>query len=83
LIDIGQRVVIYDYKSDYLSKFYRPKKDIIFNPLDARGLEWNLFNEIKTRMDIDAIAASLIPPPISTSDPFWNDAARGVFAGIL
>lgn len=75
--------IVYDFKGEYLSKFYDPDKDLIFNPLDGRSLGWNLFNELETYMDVDAIAASLIPPSISNTDPFWNDAARGVFTGIL
>jgi type IV conjugative transfer system coupling protein TraD len=74
--------VIYDFKGDYLSKFYDPASDIIFNPLDLRCRGWNIFNEVSTVMDIDAIAHSLIPQAYS-QEPFWNDAARDVFSGIL
>jgi type IV conjugative transfer system coupling protein TraD len=76
------RGVIYDFKADYLSKFYDPASDIIFNPLDSRCQGWNIFNEVSTVMDIDAIAHSLIPQAYS-QEPFWNDAARDVFSGIL
>ncbi len=74
--------VIYDFKGDYVARFYDPEKDIIFNPLDARCRGWNLFDDIKTKLDINVIASSLIPPAY-TGDTFWNDAARGVFSGIL
>jgi type IV conjugative transfer system coupling protein TraD len=74
--------VIYDFKGDYVSRFYDPQRDIIFNPLDKRCKGWNLFDDIKTKLDINTIAASLIPP-VYTGDTFWNDAARGVFSGIL
>jgi type IV conjugative transfer system coupling protein TraD len=76
------RGIIYDFKADYLSKFYDPSDDIIFNPLDLRCRGWNLFNEVSTVMDIDAVAHSLIPQ-VYSQDSFWNDAARDVFAGIL
>jgi hypothetical protein len=78
-----ERAIVYDFKGDYLSKFYDPAYDLIFNPLDSRSLGWRIMNEIQTYMDIDAVSSSLIPPTISSSDPFWNDAARDVFAGIL
>jgi len=74
--------VIYDFKGDYVSHFYDPERDIIFNPLDKRCKGWNLFNDIKTKLDINIIASSLIPSTY-TGDTFWNDAARGVFSGIL
>jgi type IV secretory pathway TraG/TraD family ATPase VirD4 len=78
----GERGIVYDFKGDYVSKFYDPYTDILFNPLDSRCLGWSVFNEVSTAMDIDAIAHSLIPPAYM-ADPFWNDAARDVFAGIL
>lgn len=34
-------------------------------------------------MDIDNIAASLIPEPTGKLDPFWIFSARTVFSGIL
>lgn len=74
--------IIYDFKGDYTSRFYDPDRDILFNPLDARSKGWTLFNEVQNFMDIDAIAHSLIPPAYQ-SDPFWNDAGRDVFSGIL
>ena len=79
----GERAVVYDYKGEYVAKFYDPAADLIFNPLDRRCVGWNLFNEVTTPMDIEAVGASLIPPAPARSDPFWSDAARGVFCGIL
>jgi type IV secretory pathway TraG/TraD family ATPase VirD4 len=78
-----ERAIIYDFKSDYFTKFYDPREDLLFNPLDARSLGWNVFNEIKTFMDVDAITGSLVPNTTAAGDPFWNDAARDVLAGII
>jgi len=82
LIERGEKMVVYDFKGDYLAKFYDPNRDIIFNPLDSRCRGWNVFNELVQFMDIDAVAHSLIPQSYQ-QDPFWNDAARDVFSGIL
>ena len=77
------QAIVYDHKGEYLTEFFDSKTDMIFNPLDQRSLGWNVFNELTTYMDVDALSASLIPASISQMDPFWNDAARGVFAGCL
>ena len=82
LIQRNAKGVIYDFKGDYVSRFYDPNRDILFNPLDQRCAGWNLFSDIKTKLDINVMASSLIPP-VYTGDTFWNDAARGVFSGIL
>ncbi len=82
VIERGEKGLIYDNKGDYLSKFFNPETDLIFNPLDNRSLGWNVFNEIRTIMDVDAIAASLIPEN-HKENPFWINSARAVFSGIL
>lgn len=84
LIERKEKGIIYDNKGDYLSKFYDPNRgDMIFNPLDPRSLNWNIFDEIQYSTDAQTIAQSLIPPPITQSEPFWQNGARSVFTGIL
>lgn len=78
----GDRTIIHDCKGDFIPRFYRPGQDFIFNPLDARCVGWNIFNEIKTPMDIDAIGISLIPEA-KNSEPYWSNAARDVFCGAM
>jgi hypothetical protein len=78
------RMIIYDLKGDYVERFYDPKKDIIFNPFDIRGVDWNVFQEIFNPLDIDAVASSLIPSLDGTNaDPFWSDGARDVVSSVL
>ncbi|MGB9878348.1 MAG: type IV secretion system DNA-binding domain-containing protein [Candidatus Pelagibacter ubique] len=78
----GEKAIVYDFKGDYLSTFYDPNTDVIFNPIDARCVNWCLFSEIEIMPDIDSIATSLIPPSYY-QDKFWVDAARDVFSAIL
>lgn len=82
LMERGERGIIYDFKGDYVARFYRPDRDLLFNPVDERCLAWNLFDEIKRVTDIDVIAHSLIPN-LQANDPFWNNGARDVFSGLL
>jgi type IV secretory pathway TraG/TraD family ATPase VirD4 len=82
LYERGNKGIIHDPKGEYFSEFFNKKRDLLFNPLDTRSLGWNVFYELNSYPDVDAVAASLIPPA-SGSDSFWNDAARGVFSGIL
>ena len=77
-----QRMVIHDYKGDYVEHFYNPETDILFNPLDERSVGWCLFNDCQSVMDIEAFGHSLIPNAV-TGDPFWNNAARDVLVGVL
>jgi len=77
-----EKAIIYDFKGDYLSCFYNPETDYIFNPLDSRCVNWCLFEEIEMIPDIDSIATSMIPPSYQ-EDKFWTDAARDIFSSIL
>ncbi len=77
-----QKIIIHDYKGDYVEKFFDESRDKIFNPLDARSIGWCVFNDCDTVMDIEAFAWALIPAPV-TGEPFWNNAARDIFTGVL
>ena len=78
-----QKIIVHDYKGDYVEKFYDEKRgDLLFNPLDVRSLNWCLFNDCQSVMDIEGFAAALIPNVV-TSEPFWNNAARDILVGIL
>lgn len=82
LIQRQGKAMIYDFKGDYTERFYDPSRDILFNPLDDRSIGWCVFDDIKTKLDINSVASSLIPPVLS-GESFWHDGARAVFSGIL
>lgn len=76
----GDRAIIYDKSCNFLEEFFDPTKDILLNPLDERGHEWNLWNECRDSADFDSLAAAQIPMPLSSQDPFWVNAARTIFS---
>lgn len=76
------KAITHDFKGDYLSCFYDPATDIIFNPLDRRSVNWCLFSEVEMQPDIDSIATSMIPESYR-DDKFWIDAARDIFSSVL
>ena len=77
----GDKAIIYDQGCDYISSFYN-KDDVILNPLDDRTASWNLWNECRDSADYDSLAAALIPSSTNSSDPFWTDGARVIFAAM-
>jgi type IV secretory pathway TraG/TraD family ATPase VirD4 len=78
----NEKVIIHDFKGDFIDKFYNPVEDLIFNPVDG-DINWSIFNDIENKFDIDFIAASIIPQPTLKEDPFWKNAARDVLVAIL
>ncbi len=77
----GQRAVVYDINGAFVEKFYRPDRDVLLNPLDARAPSWNIWAEVQEQTDYDRLAASLLPED-SFSEPFWVNAGRAVFASV-
>lgn len=82
IVKRNEKAIIYDFKGDYIARFYDPKTDLIFNPFDKRSVGWCIFNEIKTLHNIESICSSLIPAN-SRVEPFWENAARDVFYSVL
>ena len=76
----GDRAIIYDKSCSFLEEFFQPQNDVLLNPLDERGREWDLWLECRDSADFDSLAAAQIPMPLSTQDPFWINAARTIFS---
>ena len=82
LRDAGLPAVVYNFKGEYVQKFFRPGIDFLANPLDARGLSWNLFDDIRSIPDISMVLGSLVPPGNEVQQ-FWNSAVRDVLRGVI
>ena len=67
---------------DYVPIFFREDRDYIFNPADSRSLVWNIFDEIKTLMDISTITEILIPEQ-TKGEPYWALSSQAVLFAIL
>ncbi len=78
----SEKAVIYNFKGDFLEKWYDPSRDIIINPLDARGTGWSIFNETNYKHDVVSVCSALFPAPYDGKDPFWANSAAAIFRGI-
>ena len=73
------RGVVFDRGGELLEKFYNPRKDLIFNPFDARSCHWSHTYEAARA---ETMAAGLIPLE-STKEPFFSTAGRAVMAELF
>jgi type IV secretory pathway TraG/TraD family ATPase VirD4 len=81
----GHKMIIYDLKGEFVSKWYS-KDDILFFPFDKRSVRYSLFNEIRSDIDFKIIAKSLFEPPrnVSNNLSFFYEAGGEVFkTGLL
>jgi type IV conjugative transfer system coupling protein TraD len=74
----GDKVFLYDKGGVYTSTFFRPGKDRLLNPFDARCENWDLWCEARSELDFRNLAESLIPVH-GEADPFWINAGRSIF----
>lgn len=79
----SNRAIVVDTTGDMVEKFYNPETDLLLNPLDERGISWNLFQECHTQTELEGFAEALIPSGDSYSDSFWDESARVVFTAAL
>jgi len=79
----ADRILIHDYKQDFVNNFYSKDLDYLFNPVaPEKSIKWTIFNEIKNTIDIDSVTKSLIPED-NSKDPFWNNASRDILKACM
>ncbi|MBT9317749.1 type IV secretion system DNA-binding domain-containing protein [Leptothoe spongobia] len=71
------RAILLDRNGELLESFYDPRRDLIFNPSDARSVLWS--HQVEG-IDAETIAASLIPD--DSKDRFFSEAAKTLLADI-
>jgi uridine kinase len=81
----GKRKIAHDNKMAFTQKFYNEDRDLIFNPMDERGLGWTIFNEINSIKDIENMANSIIPYVQGKSDEnaIFKNSARDILIEAL
>lgn len=76
-----RRAIVYDTAGTFVERFYRPGKDVILNPLDARTVKWTPWADVPQDYHYDQIAESVVPE--MGKDPFWAKAARGTLVAVM
>ena len=81
----GDQAVIVDTTGGIFARFYDESRDILLNPLDVRGKNWNLWDEAMLGGAVcdyvlDEIAESIVQNNHQQGgDSFWIKSARQVF----
>lgn len=78
--------IVIDTEGAMIERYYRPGKDIIINPFDARSHEWDFWDEIIDERLTEKVANSLFPEGPAdayTGDKRWNSWGRMLFLGAV
>ena len=80
----GDSAIVYDPAREYVKRFYAPDRgDVILNPLDKRCPYWGPAEELRTRSEAKALAASLFQPPQDKKGEFFIESPQKIFAFLM
>lgn len=80
----GDSAIVYDPAREYVKRFYDPSRgDIILNPLDRRCPYWGPAEELRSRSEAKALAASLFQPPQDKKGEFFIESPQKIFAFLM
>jgi type IV secretory pathway TraG/TraD family ATPase VirD4 len=80
----GDSAIVYDPAREYVKRFYDPGRgDIILNPLDKRSPYWGPAEELRSRSEAKALAASLFQPPQDKKGEFFIESPQKIFAFLM
>ena len=80
----GDSVIVYDPAREFVKRFYDPSRgDVILNPLDARSPYWGPAEELRSRSEAKALAASLFQPPQDRKGEFFIESPQKIFAFLM
>ena len=72
----GKKLVIYDKTGEFTSHWYRPGKDVILSPVDARCADWSIFADMREITDPAMISLFFVPTKKGGENDVWDSAAR-------
>jgi len=79
----GKKMVIYDKTGEFTQKFFRPGKDVLLSPIDARCADWSIFSDLKKITDPAMVSTFFVPINKHSSDPIWDNAARMLLEDLI
>ena len=81
IIERGDKAIIFSFKGDFEQKI--KGKFALLAPWDNRSALWALGKDIRTRLDAEAFANTLIPDPEKSDNPMWTNGSRSLLVGII
>lgn len=80
----GDAAIVYDPAREFVKRFYNPSRgDVVLNPLDKRCPYWGPAEELRSRSEAKALAASLFQPPQDKKGEFFVESPQKIFAFLM
>lgn len=76
----GDKALVFSFKGDFQER-WGDNRFALLEPCDARSSHWLLGHDIRTRLDAEALAQTLIPEP--DKDPIWAQGAQALLVAVV
>jgi hypothetical protein len=81
---VFERKILHDVKGDFVQKWFNPKTDYIFNPYDARGFYWDIWEEMKSYESlVESFINNILQSQTEEKDFFTSSAKKVVLDAFL
>lgn len=79
----GKKAIVYDKTGEYVQKYFRPGKDFILNPVDARCADWSIFADLRKVTDPTMISKFFVPENKNVENRVFDNSARMLLEDII
>ena len=79
----GDKMIIFDSKGDFTESWpgVGERDFMLLSPTDKRSARWQIGADIRTRLEAQTLAETLIPA--TEKDPMWSNGARALLVGLI
>lgn len=81
IFDLNEICILFDFKGEFTSFFYDPKKVFLLGITDIRSSVWDISYDIETRLDAIEFCNMIIPT--NKDNPMWTNAAQAILLSII
>lgn len=78
----GEPGVVIDRGTEAMPIFYQ-RQDVIFNPLDSRGVIWSPLSECRSELETDTLAEALWPQSENPAANYFQHCARQIYGDVV
>jgi len=83
LLARGDRVILWDAKASYAAAMAPLPQVRLVAPWDRRSIVWDVAADVRSCIDAQEFAKTLVPPVPGEKDPYWRDSARRIVESLV
>lgn len=77
----GDRAIVFSFKGDFQER-WPTNKFVLLAPWDKRSAHWKTGRDIRTRMEAESLAETLVPTP-TKGETIWANGAQALLVAVI